>query len=115
MSLVTFPTQYLSRTTIRYGHLLPTFAETPVLGTGSVHLSAIRMVKELYRSSGTTTWVLAMRIANLNYKDKRMLTNTFYLCDSCCFTFEKYIQWHKDAHIILHKLESEGYSALDGE
>jgi hypothetical protein len=50
---------------------------------------------------------------NLNNKAKRMLTNTFYSRESRHFSFEKYVQCHKDAHVMLQKLETEGYPALD--
>jgi hypothetical protein len=42
-----------------------------------------------------------------------MLTNTLYSRESRCFTFEKYVQRHKDAHVMLQKLETGGYPALD--
>jgi hypothetical protein len=50
---------------------------------------------------------------NMNDEAKRILTSTFYTKEGRRFTYEKYVQRQKDAHVMLQRLEKQGYAELD--
>jgi hypothetical protein len=49
----------------------------------------------------------------MNDEAKRILTSTFYTKEGRRFTYEKYVQRQKDAHVMLQRLEKQGYAELD--
>jgi hypothetical protein len=68
----------------------------------------IRLIKELHNH------YFGVSVADsMNDMAKRILTSTFYTREGHCFTYKKYVQCQKDAHIMLQKLEKQGYSELD--
>jgi hypothetical protein len=50
---------------------------------------------------------------NMNDEAKRILTSTLYTREGRRYTYEKYVQRQKDAHVMLQKLEKQGYAELD--